>query len=154
MKEFICGDCRSKIQENRRLKVTVHVPNKTFLEDPNRLAGSKEKVLHKCPHCRGRLWPFGGNLSQLKDRYVYRIMARNAGIGVWISERETFLISRIKFRQHFLFEELHYAKGPPFGTAFEVSDPIEKFPFDLEKNFRKLEKEEEEKALVYLNKMK
>jgi DNA-directed RNA polymerase subunit RPC12/RpoP len=131
MKEFICGDCRSKIQEKDRLRIVITIPNKTFSEDPKGLAGSKKKKVYKCPYCRGKLFPFGGSktgMKNLKDKWLYKIVARNAGVGIWEAKRKAFVISRYKFKDNFLFEEFHYAKGPPFGTAFEISGPIEEVP--------------------------
>lgn len=132
MKEYTCSDCRRKIQKKDRLRIVVSIPNKTFSEDPKGLAGSKSKSVYKCPHCRGRLFPFGSSktaMRKLKNHWLYKIVARNAGMGIWITKRKSFLISRWKFRDNFLFEEFHYVTGPPFGTAFEISGPIEEVPY-------------------------
>jgi hypothetical protein len=57
------------------------------------------------------------DMDNLEDRHVYKIIARNARYGIWLPETESFLISRFKFDNNYLFEEYHWDTGPPFGTA-------------------------------------
>lgn len=83
-------------------------------------------------------------INELKDGYLYKIIARNALYGIWIAEEEAFLISRIKFGDNFLFKEYHY-DCPAFATAQPVGE-VEKSPFDP-KNLG-----EEKDVLEYLNK--
>ena len=56
-------------------------------------------------------------MTDMKARFVYLIMARNAHIGIWIPEEKGFLISRTKFKDNFLFTEYHWDADPHFGTA-------------------------------------
>lgn len=79
-------------------------------------------------------------MKELKDGYLYEIIARNAKYGIWSAEKEAFLISRIKFDDNFLFEEHHY-DCPAFATAQPIRE-IEKAPKWYE----------EKNILKYLNK--
>ena len=56
-------------------------------------------------------------MENLKDRWVYKIRARNAHVGVWIEEKNGFLIPREKFEALYLFIEYHYDFDPTIGTA-------------------------------------
>ena len=78
---------------------------------------------------------------ELKDGYLYRILARNADYGVWLEDKGTFLISRFKFGDNFLFEEVHYDLSESFGTAKPLME-VEKCPLNLD----------DDKLLEYLNK--
>ena len=71
-------------------------------------------------------------VEKLKDGYLYRIEARNANHGIWIAERGTFLISRVKFGNIYLFEEVHYDLDEHFGTAQPLEE-MEKAPFPVER---------------------
>lgn len=86
-------------------------------------------------------------MDELKDGYLYKIIARNANYGIWRSDTQGFTISRIKFGNNFVFEEYHY-DCPSFATAQPISE-IEKSPFgDLG-----YEDDEKEKDIrEYLNK--
>lgn len=85
-------------------------------------------------------------LKDLKNCYLYKINARNSNYGIWIAKRESFVISRTKFNDNFLFEE-DYADGGPFGTALPLEE-VEKSPFVNEDMY---EHEREQKILDYLN---
>ncbi len=67
-------------------------------------------------------------MEDLKDGYLYKIIARNASYGIWRSETKGFTISRIKFYDNFAFEEYHY-DCESFATAQPI-EKIEKSPFD------------------------
>jgi hypothetical protein len=69
-------------------------------------------------------------IPDLKDGYLYRIIARNAGYGIWRAKTKGFTISRIKFGDNFVFEEYHY-DCEAFATAQPIEE-IEKSPFDTE----------------------
>jgi len=69
-------------------------------------------------------------MNQLKAGYLYRIIARSASYGIWLSQRESFVISRVKFGDNFLFEENHW-DCPAFATARPIEE-IEKSPFDAD----------------------
>lgn len=56
-------------------------------------------------------------IEKLKDRCTYYIRARNASIGIWIAEANSFLISRWKFGRNYLFEEIHFDASHSFGTV-------------------------------------
>lgn len=47
-------------------------------------------------------------ISDCKDGYLYHIHARNASLGIYIAEQQSFLISRFKFDDNFLFTEYHW----------------------------------------------
>lgn len=80
-------------------------------------------------------------LKQCKNLYLYRILARNGNFGIFIKERNTFILSRQKFGSNYPFEEYHYDTGPPFGTVRPIEE-IELSPFtqkDLTEEFYKTE---------------
>ena len=83
-------------------------------------------------------------MEELKDGYLYEIIARNASYGIWRSDKQAFIISRIKFGSNFTFEEHHF-DCPAWATAQPLKE-IEESPFKVED----LEKEKE--VLEYLNK--
>ncbi len=98
-------------------------------------------------------------IDQLKDDYLYKIRARNANYGIWISQRKSFIISRVKFGNNFLFEEYHW-DCEAFATVQPLEE-IEKSQFKSEDinivNFVEGGKEywgysKEEEILEYLNK--
>ena len=68
--------------------------------------------------------------QDLKEGYLYKILARKASYGIWIPKNESFAISRIKFGENFVFEEYHwdYSQGPAHATAKPISE-VEKSPF-------------------------
>jgi hypothetical protein len=55
--------------------------------------------------------------KDLKDRYIYRIRARNSSIGVYNQKYRSFTLPRYKIDSWFLFDEYDFATGPPYGTA-------------------------------------
>lgn len=69
-------------------------------------------------------------INQLKAGYLYKVDARRAGFGIWLSQRESFITSRIKFGANFLSEECHY-DCKSYGTVYPFEE-IEKSPFDAE----------------------
>ena len=87
-------------------------------------------------------------ISDLKDRHSYKICARNAYVGIWISSDKSFLISRYKVGQNpYLFHEYHWDTGEPFGTAKPI-ELIEKCPFVIKEDY---DNKEEEELLKYLD---
>jgi len=56
-------------------------------------------------------------MDELKPFGLYRILARNASVGIWVPEQQGFLIIRHKFGDWFDFIELHCDADPNFGTA-------------------------------------
>lgn len=95
-------------------------------------------------------------IKDLKGGYLYYIDARNARYGIWIPEKESFAISRIKFFDNFIFEEHHW-DCEAFATVQPLKE-IEKSPFKPEDLvIRKDDKttyfgyKNEEKLLEYLN---
>lgn len=79
-------------------------------------------------------------IDQLKAGYLYRIRARNASYGIWLPQRQGFIISRIKFGNNYLFEEYHY-DCLAFATAKPLEE-IERSPFNAEEiNIVQLEKD-------------
>jgi hypothetical protein len=73
-------------------------------------------------------------IPDLKDGYLYKIIARNASYGIWMPDEKSFLISRWKFNENFLFEENHY-DCEDFATAQPIEE-VEKSPFE---NIRRVE---------------
>ena len=97
-------------------------------------------------------------MNQLKAGYLYEIDARNASYGIWLPQRKSFAISRVKFGDNFLFEEYHY-DCQTFATAIPLKE-IEKSPFNASDiNITELKGEHgnymgypnEDKILEYLN---
>lgn len=66
-------------------------------------------------------------IDELKDGYLYRILARNAKYGIWKAEKKSFIISRVKFGDNYIFEEDHWDADPNYGTAKPLKE-IEKYP--------------------------
>ena len=79
-------------------------------------------------------------IEELKDGYLYVILARNANYGIWKKETNSFFISRWKFGNNYIFEEHHWDTDM-FPTARPARE-IEKSPFSLW----------EEMGLVLINK--
>lgn len=67
-------------------------------------------------------------MYKLKQGYLYKIDARNAGYGIWNYTTRGFLISRVKFKSNYIFEEYHWDSDPHFGTAQPLEE-IERSPF-------------------------
>jgi len=70
-------------------------------------------------------------IPDLIPGYLYKIHARNARFGIWVPQRFGFLISRMKFRDNYLFEEIHYDASDMFGTARPLAE-VERSPFDAD----------------------
>ena len=67
-------------------------------------------------------------MDDLKDGYSYKIFARNAYVGIWLSQEKSFLIARYKFEPDpFIFKEHHWDSDPT-GTVKPLEE-IEKCPF-------------------------
>ena len=88
-------------------------------------------------------------IPDLKDGYLYRIIARNAGYGIWRAETKGFTISRIKFGSNFAFEEYHY-DCEAFATAQPIEE-IEKSPFITEEFVDDLIKIDGKKYIQFRN---
>ena len=71
-------------------------------------------------------------MPDLKPGFLYKIKARNALFGIWLPQRNSFLISRMKFRKNYLFEEFHCDTSKWHGTAWPLTE-IKKSPFEAEK---------------------
>jgi len=95
-------------------------------------------------------------MPDLKDGYLYRIIARNASYGIWKESTSGFIISRDKFGHNYLFEEYHY-DCEAFATAQPIKE-IEKAPFQIKHNEGHDSGgewdyyDDEEEILAYLNK--
>ena len=96
-------------------------------------------------------------VPDLKDGFLYRILARNAGYGIWFEEQNAFTISRHKFGSNFLFEEYHW-DNESFATAKPIEE-LEETPFQPSRDFVLMEDVKTgrmfrlrgEEALAYLN---
>ena len=84
-------------------------------------------------------------VEELKDGYLYYILARNAKYGIWLEEKGAFLISRFKFYNNYLFEETHYDLDDSFGTVRPLRE-VGKTPFTKE-----MIKMKDNEVLKYLN---
>ncbi len=57
-------------------------------------------------------------IEQMQAGMAYSIWARQAYVGIWIPEKQGFLLSRYKLRTTpYLFVEYHWDTGEPHGTA-------------------------------------
>lgn len=79
-------------------------------------------------------------IKECKDGHLYRIAARNSNFGIFRKEFGDFEISRWKFNSNYIFEEIHWDLGPPYGTVKPL-EHIEKAP----------EFDSDEEKLKYLN---
>jgi len=87
-------------------------------------------------------------IMDLKDGWLYEIEGRTASLGIWSATNRTFLVSRYKFGDNFIFPEDHFdaftmGKDTPNGTVLPLR-AIEKAPIDI--NFY-----DEAELLAYLN---
>jgi hypothetical protein len=71
-------------------------------------------------------------VEELKPLYLYRLHARNSRFGVWHPERKVFVISRFKFQDNFLCQELHWDTEDPWGGTAKPLRELEKTPFKLD----------------------
>lgn len=70
-------------------------------------------------------------IEHMQERTAYAIWARNAYVGIWLTEVQGFLISRYKMHPTpFLFVEYHWDSGEPFGTVKPLR-PLEICPLPL-----------------------
>lgn len=79
-------------------------------------------------------------MDELQDGYAYKIIARNAYVGIWRARTKAFVISRYKFAlKPFMCKEYHWDADPRFGTAKPL-ELIEKAPFDsiIKRNEKKI----------------
>lgn len=79
-------------------------------------------------------------IDECLDGHTYRILARNAHVGIYNAERKWFVISRVKFGNNYVSEEIHWDADPHYGTAKPL-ELIEKAP----------ELKTDEEILKYLN---
>jgi len=79
-------------------------------------------------------------MVELREGGTYRIIARNADIGIWMLRIRGFLILRTKFSDTFLFVEYHWDTGEPHGTVKPLAF-IEDSPFQLSVLYDVIEKE-------------
>lgn len=70
-------------------------------------------------------------IDALKPGFLYEICARNSNRGVWWPAKQGFIIQREKFERHYLFVELHWDTGEPFGTVQPLRE-LGPFPMPLE----------------------
>lgn len=61
-------------------------------------------------------------MENLKPFYLYRIRARNAMYGIWLSQEQGFMIRRSKFGNYYTFIEYHWDTGAPFGTVCPIKE--------------------------------
>lgn len=90
----------------------------------------------------------------LKDGYLYRIVARNAPIGIWYKDKGVFMISRFKpvagYNCNYCSEEVHWDLSQMYGTAKPIEE-IERAPFFPADDFRLVEKVTEGKMFWTYN---
>ena len=73
-------------------------------------------------------------LEDCKDRYLYRISARNLSIGVYNAERQEFFGIRTKFGSRFLDSENHW-DCESFATVKPMEE-LEKLPDEIELGYK------------------
>lgn len=56
-------------------------------------------------------------VSKCRDGYLYRIKARNAGVGIYEESTGSFIIRRRKFGTVFIAREIHWDVDENFGTV-------------------------------------
>ncbi|HBM14765.1 MAG TPA: hypothetical protein DD381_00215 [Lentisphaeria bacterium] len=91
-------------------------------------------------------------IDDLKQGYLYLIDARNSHLGIWMSKKNSFLISRFKFGDNFLFEEDHWDTGEPYGTVKPIKE-LEKTPFEADRFLYPYVPDKNRDLLNYLNLM-
>ena len=70
-------------------------------------------------------------IEELKNNHSYKILERNAYVGIWYSDDNGFWISRYKGSEKpWLFIEYHWDTGEPTGTVKPI-EHIERSPFSL-----------------------
>lgn len=79
-------------------------------------------------------------LKECKDGYLYKIAARNASYGIFNQKDNSFIISRYKFKDNYLFPEYHWDTGEPYGTVKPLEE-MNKAPEEMT----------DEEKLNYLN---
>lgn len=76
-------------------------------------------------------------VKDCKEGFLYKLDARNAGYGIFIKNLcsngfcSEFIISRYKFGENFLFEEIHTEVSDDFGTATPLEE-LGRAPFTLD----------------------
>ena len=60
-------------------------------------------------------------MEECIERRLYKIKCRNLTHGVW-NGKDGFIGIRTKFNQKYLFTELHWDTGEPYGTVREAID--------------------------------
>ncbi len=94
-------------------------------------------------------------IHQLKDGYTYKIYARHAYAGIWMKNKNGFLIARYKYGpEPYLFMEYHwdFYQRDLFdflGTAKPI-ELIEKCPFKIKDDISDYSNDEEKAILKYL----
>jgi len=73
-------------------------------------------------------------LKDCKDGYLYRIDARNAGLGIFWKAEKSFIILRHKFFDKFLDTEGHWDTGSPYGSA-KCLEELEKYLDEIPVDF-------------------
>lgn len=90
-------------------------------------------------------------VENLKDGYLYEIVARNTRYGIFRKEHGDFVFIRRKFNDRYLFSEIHYDLSEHFGTAKPISEVIDT-PFkEKDLDYDNLEPEKYRKIMKYLD---
>jgi hypothetical protein len=69
-------------------------------------------------------------LDECKHGHVYRINARNFGVGVFNEKDNGFIGIRYKLGSRFLDTEHHWDQGPPHGTVKPLGE-VHALPEDI-----------------------
>lgn len=64
-------------------------------------------------------------ITELKDRFIYRLKSRNLIYGVWDADRQGFMGIREKLGSEYLFMEYEYSTSEVCGTAFALQEMFE-----------------------------
>ena len=70
-------------------------------------------------------------LTECEHGYLYRIASRNLSYGVYNAKDKGFIGIRTKFHDRYLFTELHWDCGEPYGTV-KPKAVLEKVPDGIE----------------------
>ena len=70
------------------------------------------------------------SIGELHSGHTYLINARNSNVGIWLPEKEGFLIRRIKMERIYPFVEYHWDQGEPYGTVRPFKQ-VDQSPFAL-----------------------
>jgi hypothetical protein len=72
--------------------------------------------------------------DECEQGWLYYVDCRNSYMGIFVKQRNGFVIVRFKFGHEFLFTELHWDRDDHYGTARPL-EKLMKFPEEIPENF-------------------